>query len=293
MGLTPLDLHDWIEPDAHMAVDLAEKERLLRERHGEVFIALPEAADSSAEVLELLTSYLPERFPTLYRRVGRQIENRVTRQHWQVTQHGLHPLDLAGRLVQEDLCLMQPAADRAQYRLVGASVCFPTRWRLAEKMGQSLSAIHLPVPDYAAQLDATMDRLFSRLKVERPVCRLNWGLVDNPTLFQPSGHGRRDHNAAITAHNAGDRLWLRMERQTLRRLPRTGDILFTIRIYVQPLCEVAAHPERAAHLATAMRALPPHMRGYKSLYPFMEAALQWLDQMAAQTRTDGWGGAGE
>jgi hypothetical protein len=84
-----------------------------------------------------------------------------------------------------------------------------------------------------------------------------------------------------------------MERQTLRRLPRTGDILFTIRIYVQPLCEVAAHPERAAHLATAMRALPPHMRGYKSLYPFMEAALQWLDQMAAQTRTDSWGGAGE
>ncbi|MDH3601722.1 MAG: DUF3445 domain-containing protein, partial [Candidatus Tectomicrobia bacterium] len=194
MGLTPLDLHDWIEPDAHMAVELAEKERLLRERHGDVFIALAEAADSSAEVLEMLISYLPQRFPTLYRRVGEQIENRVTRQQWHVTQHGLHPLDLAGRLVQEDLCLMQPAANTDQYRLVGASVCFPTRWWLAEKMGQSLGNIHLPVPDYAAQLDSTMDRLFARLKVERPVWRLNWSLIDNPALFQPRGHGRSEHN---------------------------------------------------------------------------------------------------
>jgi hypothetical protein len=138
MGLTPLDLHDWIAPDARMAAELAAKEQLLRERHGDVFIALPEAADSAAEVLELLVSYLPQRFPTLYRRVGDQIENRVTRQQWHVTQHGLHPLDLAGRLVQEDLCLMQLETDTDQYRLVGASVCFPTRWRLAEKMGQSL-----------------------------------------------------------------------------------------------------------------------------------------------------------
>ena len=286
MGLTPLDLHDWIAPDARMAAELAAKERLLRERHGDVFIALPEAADSAAEVLELLVSYLPERFPTLYRRVGGQIENRVTRQQWHMTQHGLHPLDLAGRLVQEDLCLMQLATDTDQYRLVGASVCFPTRWRLAEKIGQSLGAIHLPVPDYATQLDSTMDLLFARLKVERPVWRLNWGLIDNPTLFQPSGHGRRDHNPAVTAHNAGDTLWLRMERQTLRRLPRTGDILFTIRIYVQPLYDVAANPERTAQLAAAMRALPPNMRGYKSLYPFMDAALQWLDQIAAKARTD-------
>ncbi|MDH3602274.1 MAG: DUF3445 domain-containing protein, partial [Candidatus Tectomicrobia bacterium] len=144
----------------------------------------------------------------------------------------------------------------------------------------------IPVPDYEAQLDSTMDRLFARLKVERPVWRLNWGLIDNPALFQPSGHGRRDHNPTITAHNAGDTLWLRMERQTLRRLPRTGDILFTIRIYVQPLHDVAANPERAAHLVAAIRALPPNMQGYKSLYPFMDAALQWLDQMAAQARTD-------
>ena len=283
LGLTPLDLHDWIEPDARMAIELAEKERLLCERPDDVFIVLPEAANSSAEVLDLLISYLPERFPTLYRRVGDQIENRVTRQRWHVTQHGLHPLDLAGRLVQEDLCLMQLAAETDQYRLVGASVCFPTRWRLAEKMGQSLGNIHLPVPDYEAQLDSTMDRLFARLKVDRPVWRLNWSLLDNPALFQPRGHGQHEHNAAITADNAGDRLWLRMERQTLRRLPLTGDILFTIRIYVQALRDVAANPERAAHLAAAMRALPPNMRGYKSLYPFMEAALAWLDQIADQT----------
>ena len=40
MGLTPLELHDWIEPDAQMASDLTEKACLLRDRHHEVFAAL-------------------------------------------------------------------------------------------------------------------------------------------------------------------------------------------------------------------------------------------------------------
>ncbi len=41
--------------------------------------------------------------------------------------------------------------------------------------------------------------------------------------------------AHVTADNAGETLFVRSERQTLRRLPRTGAILFTIGIYVEPL----------------------------------------------------------
>jgi hypothetical protein len=125
-----------------------------------------------------------------------------------------------------------------------------------------------------------MERFFHRLKTERPVWRINWTLLDNPTLFQPTGHGRLAHNAQITAQNAGDMLWLRMERQTLRRLPRSGDILFTIRVHVRPLHSLATRPERAATLAAAIRALPLAMQRYKSLPPFLDAVLAWLDQVA-------------
>jgi hypothetical protein len=63
MGLRPLALQDWIEPDEHMAGDLAEKARLLRDRHQEVFAVLPEATESAREVLELLAAHLPAGSP--------------------------------------------------------------------------------------------------------------------------------------------------------------------------------------------------------------------------------------
>ncbi len=280
MGLMPLDLKDWIEPDTRCAVELKEKERLLTERHDEVFAALPEAAPGSAEALALLVEHLPIRFPELYKRSGNQLDNLATGQRWEIHTTPLHPLDLAGRLVQEDLCLMQRQAHTQVYHLVGASLCFPTRWRLADKIGQPLNTIHAPIPGYAEQLATTMDKFFDRLKVEKPVWRLNWALMDDPTLFQPTGHGRTGTSTDITPENAGDTLWLRMERQTLRRLPHTHDILFTIRVHVRPLAQLATQPDRAIQLAAALRALPPPMRRYKSLPPFIEAVLTWLDRAA-------------
>lgn len=284
MGLQPLDLQEWIEPDVRLAAELAEKERLLRERRQEVFAALPEAMAGSVEVLQLLAEHLPARFPTLYNREGDMLYNLVTRQAWDLARETLHPLDLAGRLVQEDLCLMQRDVNAQVYCLVGASLCFPTRWRLVEKLGKPLNTIHDPIPGYEEQLAATMDRYFERIKVDKPVWRINWSMTDDPTLFQPGGHGRKRLNPEITPENAGEKLWLRMERQTLRRLPHTHDILFTIRVHVRPLRELAAHPERAAALAVAMRTMPEPMRVYKSLPPFLDAVLAWLDRVAASER---------
>ncbi len=277
MGLLPLDLKDWIEPDAHLAADLAEKERLLAERYDEVVQLRPEAEHGSQEVLDLLAEHLPARFPRLYQRSGDELRNAVSGQAWHLAGSGLHPFDLAGRLVQEDLCLMhkEPASDI--YRLVGASVCFPTRWNLAEKMGRSLAAIHAPTPGYRERLDSTMNRYFARMR--KPVWRLNWGLVDDPTLFQSSGHSRGGFNPDITADNAGEKLWLRIERQTLRRLARSQDIVFTIRIYVKPLNHLNAYPQRAAAMARALRGMPDWWRLYKSLPAFQDAVLGWLDKL--------------
>ena len=148
---------------------------------------------------------------------------------------------------------MHKDPDSDIYRLVGASVCFPTRWNLAEKMGLSLAAIHAPTPGYRERLDSTMNRYFVRMR--KPVWRLNWGLVDDPTLFQ-----------------------------TLRRLARSQDIVFTIRIYVKPLNHLNAYPQRAAAMARALRGMPDWWRLYKSLPAFHDAVLGWLDRVG---RTDG------
>lgn len=278
MGLETLALDDWIEIDEAFSDQLAEKRRLLSERHAEVFQALPDSQHASREVLELLAEHLPRRFPTLFRRDGDTLENCATAERWAL-RNTLHPLDLAGRLVQEDLCLMQAGPDG--YRLTAASLCFPTRWRLAEKMGRPMRDIHGPVPLYAERLARPVDRFFDHLTPERPVARVNFSLLTDPALFQPAGHGRREPDPTITPDNAGARVFLRMERQTLRRLPRTRAILFTIRIHQSPLAVFEDDPQGAAALAASLRTMPESVALYKSLPVLGRPVLAYLDRLSA------------
>ncbi len=278
MGLMALKPEEWIEVDDDLAADLAEKQRLLTERHAEVFAALPGSEAGQGEVLDLLAAHLTEHFPDLYRRNGRRLQVLPADANWDLDDASLAPLDVAGRLVQEDLCLMQH--DGAAWRLTAASLCFPTRWKLAEKIGRPLDAIHDPVPDFADKLARPVSRFFDRIKTDKPVWRLNWSLIDDPALFQPEGHGRGELDPTITVENAGERLWLRVERQTLRRLPETGAVLFTIRIHRWPLSRLADRPEAAGRLAQSITTMPPAMQRYKSLPVFGDAVRAYLEKYA-------------
>lgn len=283
MNLHPLPLAEWIELDTDLPAQLAEKRQLLCERPAEVFAALPQAQTGSGETLTLLIAHLTTYFPAIYQCEGATLVNQATAERWDLAASSLHPLDLAGRLVQEDLCLMQHDPTSGIYRLVAASLCFPSRWRLQEKLGHSLATIHEPTPHYRETLATPMDRAFDKLKAERPVWRLNWSVVDDGTLFQPTGHGRTDYETDITAENAGDKLWLRIERQTLRRLPQSNDILFTIRVYSNPLHTLRDKPEIAQQLAAAIAGLDEAMRDYKSLRPLHAATLAWLATVSKLT----------
>src|SRR6185437_15549014 len=78
------------------------------------------------------------------------------------------------------------------------------------------------------------------------VGRLNWGIADNPAPFQPIG---RVTAGDITSANAGARLWLRVERQILRRLERSGAVVFSIRTHITRLDRAIASPAEAQALA--------------------------------------------
>jgi hypothetical protein len=133
------------------------------------------------------------------------------------------------------------------------------------------------VPFYGDRLARPVDRFMGHVRAGHIAARLNWSVMDDPTLFQPAGKWRTAHDATITEQNAGDRLFLRVERQTLRRLPRTGAVLFGIRVHVYPLAAAIASPTTAVLLAEALRALPEAMMRYKSLVPIRDALLGWLD----------------
>lgn len=134
----------------------------------------------------------------------------------------------------EDLCLLQPDADGA-YRLTAAAVAFPTDWRLDEKMGLPLTAIHAPIHGYSEQLAAGVDHFFATLNAGAIFGRSNWFVVASGALRYLPTDAPAERFAHVNADNAGRTLFIRCERQTLRRLPLSGAVLFTIGIAVEPL----------------------------------------------------------
>lgn len=277
LGLQTLDIAGWIEPDERLAAELAEKAELLSARRGEVWREEIETRPAQAEVMALLADHLLRTFPALYAREGEAI--RVIPAGVSVPLEGaMPPLEAASRLVQEDLVLMRRGDDG--WRIAAASLCFPSTWVLAEKFGRSMAAIHQPVPGYAERMGPRIGRIFDNLKADRPVLRHNWSLYDAPDLFVPRRGPRRWISEAV---DLDANIFIRVERQTLRRLPQSGDILFTIKVLVDPLGAIRRHPDRV-HLAGSMRrqllALNADELAYKGLTETRDKVVEALQVMA-------------
>ncbi len=275
MGLVTVPAAEWIELDARYVEEMAERRRLLAERHNGVFGVLPESEDACHEVLQRLVAYLTTQFPDWFVLDRDTLDNRLTGETWNLAAPPCHPLELASRLVQEDLCIIH--TDGEAPRFTAAVLCFPSRWRLHEKLGRPLVAVHGSVPFYAERLAVPVDRFMMKVKPGHIASRLSWSVLDDPAMYQPTGKWREARNTAITAENAGDMLYLRVERQTLTRLPQSGAVLFGIRVHSYPLGAAITTTTAAAHLAEAVRALPEETVRYKSLRAFGPALLAWLD----------------
>lgn len=270
LGLQPLKVEDWIEIDDQFVPYLQRKTELLTTNYAEVFASLPGTQSAQQEVLELLIDHLLRYFPEQYDRTSETITVKAAEQTWNIADFS-QPLNLAGRLVQEDFCLMQPS-DRG-YILAAASLCFPLRWRLLKKLGKPLMQIHHPVPNYSEQLGSPVDRLLDRLKVDRPVFRVNWSIVETPELYL----GYQSHSNIAPLELSANNLWIRVERQTLRRLEQSQWVLFTIRTYRYPLNILQERRDMATELRSIVQQLSPEMQLYKNLLPIRETLLTFLE----------------
>jgi hypothetical protein len=274
MGLKALAEADWLDITAEFAEELALKRQLLGDRYEQVFAAYPESLPPQQEALAMLLEHLDKYYAPDYQITPTKITNNRTGEVWQFDDFAHAPLELMGRLVQEDFTILQPLPQG--YTLTAATVCFPLRWDLRSKMGLALSAIHQPVPDYAQKLSQPVDNMFAKLKAGYPLWRMNWSIVDSPELFLVEARNKQEIDQAITPENAGSKLWLRMERQTMHRLAASDSVLFTVHTYRYPLAMVHQSAEIAADLVRAIEQMSPHLQSYKNLLPIRDTVIKYL-----------------
>lgn len=260
VGARTLNLDDWIEINQDYEAYVAYKLKLLSTKHDEVFVSLPMGDHGSREVLALIREHLPRIFP----------------QRWPTgvpVDESRHPLEAASLLVQEDLSLMSQVG--TDWILSAASLCFPSRWDVRDKIGKNLLGIHAPVPHYEEKIGTATQNLFDKLSVERPISRVNWTVMDSGELHQPTAVGSPDA-MEISKENIEQALHFRRERQTLRKLPESGDILFTIRTYSDTFAKVVEQfPEFRRNIGSTIAGASPQTADYKGWAKILNDLQAW------------------
>ncbi|CAF1038714.1 unnamed protein product [Rotaria magnacalcarata] len=295
MGIRRLDWNDWIELDNEWKIYHKEKlSRLSQDRASDLCKTAPEAYDGALETMELLSQYLVHRYPSLFQYEfndnEKQIRIKATGEIYPIKSDD--PLKYASLLIQDDLAIMIEGSD-GQYYLKAGSITIPGFWRLRDKFNMPLAQIHISgdVPKFQEKLQHSMERYFQRMSPEHPVIRHNYFIQTDGELAWSSSIGPED-TFGIGWQNAKpnpsiEKIHFRSERQTLRRLPRSGAILFTIRPYFIPIVEMVKEAGVPGRLASAIRSWPDDVARYKGKIAYEDVLLKYLDEQQEQQCKNG------
>jgi hypothetical protein len=225
IGLAPIPVEQWFEGGE--TDPASRKDALLAAHAGVVWREVEGSRPAQAEALAMISAWLGRSAPS----------------------DGDPPLLAAARLVDDDLCLMERREDG--WTLTAASLCASTFFTAGQAVGQSLAELHVPVTSFGERLLPRIARIFDALQPDTILERSNWTVVNSDELFLPDPAPVRAALTGLTPEKAADALFVRMERQTIRKLPQTGAVLFTIRVWRHALAELAADPVRLAAFARA------------------------------------------
>lgn len=285
MGLRTCPVQEWVELDNHYPKYHADKAVRIAERGTKCVDTHPDAFPAAIELLQELADYLPARYPSLFERTAVGVKNKWSGEDFNIVERPLaeDPMAICARLIQDDLAIMIERPDGEYYLLAGA-ILLAGFWRLSDKYGMSLSDIHTSgdVPHFKEKLETGMCKFFKRLRPETVYNRNNYFLQVDDSLAWSWSIGSEDapsvswstaeKNRAVQHH------MFRSERQSLRRLPKTGAVVFTIRTYFHPVTEIAQEDYVPGRLASAVRSWDDKVANYKGRQKYGDVLLEYLDK---------------
>ncbi len=263
-GVRPLDMADWLHRDGAFTEQMAYRDQLIDQERDVVFAVQEEAAGPAGELFYMVKDQLATS-------PGHRVNGDLTRPDGvSVPLTGDHPLALLARMTQEDWCILWKPEDEDEHVLIGAALLFPSRWSLAEKMGKPLIAIHQRVPQYDESLAPRVQRFFDAIQPRRALVRANWLVHTTPELHQPLTEAAK----AKRNREPKDRHYLRVERQTLIRLPHSGAVVFGIKTVVTATEDLTM--EQRVGLLKAMEETPDTIADYHGGRAYHAAAIAAL-----------------
>ncbi|KAK3690108.1 hypothetical protein B0T22DRAFT_463011 [Podospora appendiculata] len=282
MGLRASTPSDLILIDQDYLRCIQGRKVIMADHESTVLGAIPASHAAVRELYSyLLGEYLPARYPSMFETVKRtdrshgtsRFVNKVTGVESPlspVPEDPVAALKIIAQTVEDDMFLLQQQEDTdsgpGEHKSIAFICCHPAGFDPSEKLGKGLKTIHTPVPAYE-KIGSSMERYFSRVEVGKSVKRVNWSVQTHTRLFAPRGN---HVYAGETVHEASsvdmETARLRVELQTLTRLPKTRALVFSFKTYLYPLADIKAEglgPQLADAIEGLKKGSAPDMWVYK------------------------------
>ena len=254
MGLNEVSEESWLEIKP-LKNSFRNKIELLENFSHEILFENYEFQSANMNFFEALKSYLSTYYSDEYTFNKKSIDIYLDDFSSQINSSKKTDLELMSSLIPEDILILVPESEN--YVLRSAAVFSPSNWDLKSKINKPLDIIHEPVPGYEKTLSTKVNSFLNRLPASRIFERFNWSIYPSKKLFF---HPRYPEFTSET-----NELFLRVERQTFRKLNDSSAIMFTIGVHNYPLMEVLKIKRAPESLMTAIKLMPESIKIYKGL----------------------------
>lgn len=261
--------------------------------------SLPHMTLAGWDLLELIMESKARDYPDMF-----QLTKNGDRWHWVNKPLGIDdtftfldettlpygPMEYITRQAQGDFTLQDQRDDNLW--IEAGMVTSQADWSLDFDIGMSFHEWHAPVPLAGGMgiFDRALKFLL-KLQYGAPVRRFNWTMTVDPLLdTSPENyHKWGPSKATLTPDTVGRRQHLRVELQTLYRLPRSNAIVFPIRCYLISFQDLVTVPKWGRRLHRVLQTLPEELAKYKGFARNRQMLTDWLAQYDDGSPTSpGW-----
>ncbi|KAH7417247.1 hypothetical protein BKA64DRAFT_294737 [Cadophora sp. MPI-SDFR-AT-0126] len=282
MSFQKMETDWWLEIENNYAARVKERQDLFKEYGSKVLDYLPGSELACKELMEMCLQFYCARYPAHFSLSDdkKVFHNRLLGTEAIIKR--FHPLHILLNNVPEDFAIVLRNEQDGMYYFRAGVICSSLGWNVGTKIGLQLEAIHGKIPDYKEKMSFSMDRFFSKMATNSPIQRGSWGLEVGKPLFMPPGH---PHEALREIQNAELKIEecnLRVDWQTLRRLPLSAGIVFNFKALFTPVTEFRDEPYIPALLLKILKEGKKNLMEYKGTWHTEHVCIPKLEEYAAE-----------
>ncbi|KAF2624735.1 hypothetical protein BU25DRAFT_474681 [Macroventuria anomochaeta] len=242
MSLTKMEPDWWLELENTYEKRMKQRANLLTERGDAVLQALEGSELACKELMEMALQFLCARYPQYFSLNASKMvfHNDILKTETDLRE--TPPLHVIFQNIPEDFAIMLRNEKTGYYVFRAGIICSALGWNVGTKIGLHLHEIHAPIPDYKEKMQFSMDRYFAKKPTDKPIQRGSWGLEVDQPLFMPPGDSHENYRGYQMPDLELSRCHLRVDWQTLRRLPLSGAVVFNFKALFTPVKEFRDEP---------------------------------------------------